>query len=276
MGCPAKKVCNKWAGSALMQDEALALQIIEAVVAACAAHSVPVTLKMRTGWCQSQQNALSIALAAQAAGVAMVTIHGRTREQGYSGSAEHDTVRAVKSALSIPVVANGDIDSAERAAEVLRETGAELAGRTVRRLADMRYIGQGSEVTITLPEPCTAASTQSAFEAAYRALFARTPPGAAAQFVALRLSVTAPMPGAGNRLSLPRPARAAALKGKRPVFFPDGGLLETPVYDRYALPTGSEVAGPAVFEEDESTFVIGPGALARVLEDGSILAEMRA
>jgi len=159
---------------------------------------------------------------------------------------------------------------------VLRETGAELAGRTVRRLADMRYIGQGSEVTITLPEPCTAASTQSAFEAAYRALFARTPPGAAAQFVALRLSVTAPMPGAGNRLSLPRPARAAALKGKRPVFFPDGGLLETPVYDRYALPTGSEVAGPAVFEEDESTFVIGPGALARVLEDGSILAEMRA
>ena len=134
MGCPAKKVCNKWAGSALMQDEALALQIIEAVVAACAAHSVPVTLKMRTGWCQSQQNALSIALAAQAAGVAMVTIHGRTREQGYRGQARYDTIAAVKAALHIPVVANGDIDSPHKARQVLAATGADaiMVGRAAQ------------------------------------------------------------------------------------------------------------------------------------------------
>src|SRR6478735_9323968 len=83
MGCPAKKVCNKWAGSALMQDETLALQIVEAVVAACAPHHVPVTLKMRTGWCQAEKNAVALARAAESAGVAMVTVHGRTREQGY-------------------------------------------------------------------------------------------------------------------------------------------------------------------------------------------------
>ena len=111
MGCPAKKVCSKWAGSALMQDEPLALAIVEAVVAACAPHGVPVTLKMRTGWCGEQRNAVRIARAAAAAGVAMVTVHGRTREQGYGGDAEYDTVAAVKAALAIPVVANGDIDT---------------------------------------------------------------------------------------------------------------------------------------------------------------------
>ena len=134
MGCPAKKVCNKWAGSALMQDERLALEIVDAVVAACAAHSVPVTLKMRTGWCQSQQNALSIALAAQAAGVAMVTIHGRTREQGYRGQARYDTIAAVKAALHIPVVANGDIDSPDKARQVLAATGADaiMVGRAAQ------------------------------------------------------------------------------------------------------------------------------------------------
>ncbi|NDG42594.1 MAG: tRNA dihydrouridine synthase DusB, partial [Betaproteobacteria bacterium] len=82
MGCPAKKVCNKWAGSALMQDEPLALAIVAAVVAACAPHGVPVTLKMRTGWCQSHKNAVALARAAEQAGVQMVTVHGRTREQG--------------------------------------------------------------------------------------------------------------------------------------------------------------------------------------------------
>jgi tRNA-dihydrouridine synthase B len=134
MGCPAKKVCQQWAGSALMRDETLALGIIEAVVAAAAPQGVPVTLKMRTGWCDSERNALRIARAAEAAGVAMITIHGRTRAQGYSGHAEHDTVRAVKAALSIPVVANGDIDCAERAAEVLRETGADavMIGRAAQ------------------------------------------------------------------------------------------------------------------------------------------------
>ena len=134
MGCPAKKVCNKWAGSALMQDEALALQIVEAVVAACEPHRVPVTLKMRTGWCQTYKNALSIARAAEQAGVQMVTVHGRTREQGYKGQAEYDTIAAVKAALHIPVVANGDITSPEKAREVLQATGADalMIGRAAQ------------------------------------------------------------------------------------------------------------------------------------------------
>ncbi|CAN5848538.1 tRNA dihydrouridine synthase DusB [soil metagenome] len=134
MGCPAKKVCNKWAGSALMQDEPLALEIIEAVVAACAPRNVPVTLKMRTGWCDAERNAVRIARAAESAGIAMVTVHGRTREQGYKGFAEYDTVSAVKAALRIPVVANGDIDSPEKARHVLAVTGADaiMIGRAAQ------------------------------------------------------------------------------------------------------------------------------------------------
>ncbi|MGY4827925.1 tRNA dihydrouridine synthase DusB [Sphaerotilaceae bacterium SBD11-9] len=134
MGCPAKKVCTKWAGSALMQDEPLALAIVEAVVAACAPLNVPVTLKMRTGWCDAERNAVRIARAAEQAGVAMVTVHGRTREQGYKGEAEYDTIAAVKSALRIPVVANGDIDSPEKAREVLAATGADaiMIGRAAQ------------------------------------------------------------------------------------------------------------------------------------------------
>ena len=134
MGCPAKKVCNKWAGSALMQDEALALQIVEAVVEACAPHGVPVTLKMRTGWYETEKNALTIARAAESAGVQMVTVHGRTREQGYKGAAEYETMAAVKAALRIPVVANGDITSPEKAQAVLRATGADalMIGRAAQ------------------------------------------------------------------------------------------------------------------------------------------------
>ena len=134
MGCPAKKVCNKWAGSALMQDEPLAIGIVEAVVAACAPRGVPVTLKMRTGWCARERNALRIARAAQDAGIAMVALHGRTREQGYKGSAEYDTIGAVKAALAIPVVANGDIDSPAKAAEVFARTGADaiMIGRAAQ------------------------------------------------------------------------------------------------------------------------------------------------
>ena len=134
MGCPAKKVCNKWAGSALMQDETLALQIINATVSACAPLGVPVTLKMRTGWCQGQKNAVRLARAAEDAGVDMVTVHGRTREQGYRGEAEYDTIAAVKAALKIPVVANGDIDSPEKAARVLASTGADavMIGRAAQ------------------------------------------------------------------------------------------------------------------------------------------------
>jgi len=125
MGCPAKKVCKVWAGSALMRNEPLALAIVDAVVAACSARGVPVTLKMRTGWCDGERNALVLARAAQEAGIAMLTLHGRTREQGYKGRAEHDTVAAVKAALRIPVVANGDIDSPSTARAVLAHTGAD-------------------------------------------------------------------------------------------------------------------------------------------------------
>ena len=134
MGCPAKKVCNKWAGSALMQDEALAMEIVQAVVNACAPLNVPVTLKMRTGWCQAEKNAVLLARAAQSAGVQMVTVHGRTREQGYKGQAEYDTIAAVKAALCIPVVANGDIDTPEKALAVLRATGADaiMIGRAAQ------------------------------------------------------------------------------------------------------------------------------------------------
>jgi len=156
MGCPAKKVCTKWAGSALMQDEPLALAIIEAVVAACEPHRVPVTLKMRTGWCQAERNAVRIARAAEQAGVAMVTVHGRTREQGYKGHAEYDTISAVKAALQIPVVANGDIDSPEKAREVLAATGADaiMIGRAAQgRPWIFREIAHFLETGEHLPAP---------------------------------------------------------------------------------------------------------------------------
>ena len=134
MGCPAKKVCNKWAGSALMQDEALALSIVEAVVAACMPHRVPVTLKMRTGWCQTHKNAVVLAKAFESAGVQMLAVHGRTREQGDKRQGEHDTVAAAKATVKIPVVANGDITTPEKARAVLQATGADaiMVGRAAQ------------------------------------------------------------------------------------------------------------------------------------------------
>jgi len=134
MGCPAKKVCNKWAGSALMQDEPLALAIVQAVVAACVPRGVPVTLKMRTGWAESHKNAVALARVFEGAGVQMLTVHGRTREQGYRGQAEYDTIAAVKAAVAIPVVANGDIDTPEKARDVLACTGADavMVGRAAQ------------------------------------------------------------------------------------------------------------------------------------------------
>ena len=134
MGCPAKKVCNKWAGSALMQDEPLALAIVEAVVAACAPHNVPVTLKMRTGWSQANKNAVSLARQFEQAGIQMLTVHGRTREQGYSGHAEYDTIAAVKAAVRVPVVANGDMTTPEKVRDVLAATGADavMIGRAAQ------------------------------------------------------------------------------------------------------------------------------------------------
>ncbi len=134
MGCPAKKVCNRWAGSALMQDEALALSIVQAVVAVCAPRGVPVTLKMRTGWSAQNRNAVSLARAFESAGVQMLTVHGRTREQGYKGEAEYETIAAVKAAVRVPVVANGDITSPEKARAVLACTGADaiMIGRAAQ------------------------------------------------------------------------------------------------------------------------------------------------
>ena len=158
MGCPAKKVCNVWAGSALMQNLPLATRIVDAVVAACAPLGVPVTLKMRSGWCAHERNALTLALAAQAAGVAMVTVHGRTREQGYTGCAEYDTVAAVKAALHIPVVANGDIDSPAKALQVLRATGADalMIGRAAQgRPWIFREIAHYLATGTLLPPPRT-------------------------------------------------------------------------------------------------------------------------
>lgn len=131
MGCPAKKVCNAWAGSALMRDEALVGRILDAVVAAV---PVPVTLKIRTGYSRDQRNAPAIARLAEQAGIAALTVHGRTRDQLYTGTAEYQTVAGIKAAVSIPVVVNGDIDSPRKAAAVLRETGADavMIGRAAQ------------------------------------------------------------------------------------------------------------------------------------------------
>ncbi|MCH4563768.1 MULTISPECIES: tRNA dihydrouridine synthase DusB [Halomonas] len=122
MGCPAKKVCNKAAGSALLRDEALVAEILEAVVAAV---EVPVTLKIRTGWCAESNNGVRVARLAEAAGIQALAVHGRHRQQRYSGEAEYDTIAGIKAAVKIPVFANGDIDSAEKAARVLDYTGAD-------------------------------------------------------------------------------------------------------------------------------------------------------
>jgi tRNA-dihydrouridine synthase B len=131
MGCPAKKVCNVAAGSALMKDEKLVARILAAVVAAV---DVPVTLKMRTGWSPLIRNASNIARIAEEAGIQMLTVHGRTRACGYTGTAEYDTIAAVKAIVAIPVVANGDIDSPEKALQVLRYTRADavMIGRAAQ------------------------------------------------------------------------------------------------------------------------------------------------
>ena len=132
MGCPAKKVCNVMAGSALMQNEALVGKILDAVVAAIP--DTPVTLKFRTGWNKENRNAPTIARIAEAAGVRAVAIHGRTRCQQYTGEAEYDTIAQVKSQIRIPVIANGDITSPEKARLVLEKTGADgiMIGRAAQ------------------------------------------------------------------------------------------------------------------------------------------------
>ncbi|ODU44734.1 MAG: tRNA dihydrouridine synthase DusB [Thiobacillus sp. SCN 63-374] len=132
MGCPAKKVCNVMAGSALLQDEALVGRILDAVVKAVP--EVPVTLKIRTGWDREHRNALNILKIAENAGVQALAMHGRTRACGYTGEAEYDTIKAVRAEAKIPVVANGDITTPEKAKYVLEYTGADavMIGRAAQ------------------------------------------------------------------------------------------------------------------------------------------------
>ena len=131
MGCPAKKVCNVAAGSSLLRDEKLVGKILDAVVSAV---ETPVTLKIRTGWCPETRNAVRVAAMAQSAGIQALTIHGRTRAEFYNGTAEYDTIAEVKSRVSMPVIANGDIDSPQKALEVLAYTGADavMIGRAAQ------------------------------------------------------------------------------------------------------------------------------------------------
>ena len=131
MGCPAKKVCNVMAGSALLKDERLVSRILEAVVGAV---DVPVMLKFRTGWDKENRNALSIARIAEQSGIQSIAIHGRTRACAYTGDAEYETIRAVKQSVRIPVVANGDITTPEKARHVLEYTGADavMIGRAAQ------------------------------------------------------------------------------------------------------------------------------------------------
>ena len=156
MGCPAKKVCRVDAGSALMRDEVLVGKILRAVVGAV---HVPVTLKMRTGWARAHRNAVNIARVAEDSGIAALTIHGRTREDHYAGEAEYETLAAVRACIRIPLIANGDIDSGEKARQVLSATGADalMIGRAAlgqpwifREIAG--YLAGGRRVSPPTPE----------------------------------------------------------------------------------------------------------------------------
>jgi tRNA-dihydrouridine synthase B len=153
MGCPAKKVCNVMAGSALLQDEHLVARILDAVVGAVA---VPVTLKIRTGWDPEHRNGLAIARIAERAGIQSLAVHGRTRACAYRGEAEYDTIRAIKQEVRIPVLANGDVDSPEKARFVLDHTGADgvMIGRAAQgRPWIFREIEHFLATGTRLPEP---------------------------------------------------------------------------------------------------------------------------
>jgi tRNA-dihydrouridine synthase B len=156
MGCPAKKICNVAAGSALLQNEPLVARIIEAVVRAV---DIPVTLKIRTGWNKENRNALTVARLAQDHGIQSLAMHGRTRACMYTGNAEYDTIRAVKQSVSIPVVANGDITTPEKAKFVLDYTGADaiMIGRAAQgRPWIFREIEHYLQTGATLPPPTVA------------------------------------------------------------------------------------------------------------------------
>jgi tRNA-dihydrouridine synthase B len=153
MGCPAKKVCNAWAGSALLQDEALVARIVAAVVQAV---PVPVTLKIRTGWNSANRNGVAIARIAEEAGVAALAVHGRTRDMLYTGEAEYETIAAIKQSVRIPVIANGDVTSPVKAREVLARTGADalMIGRAAQgRPWIFREIAHFLATGVELPPP---------------------------------------------------------------------------------------------------------------------------
>jgi tRNA-dihydrouridine synthase B len=156
MGCPAKKVCNKAAGSALLKDEALVREILQAVVKAV---QVPVTLKIRTGWDPLQRNGVQIARMAEDCGVQALAVHGRTRTCMFRGAAEYETIRAIKQSVAIPVFANGDIDSPPKARWVLEQTGADgvMIGRSAQgRPWIFREIQSLLQHGVTAAEPCLA------------------------------------------------------------------------------------------------------------------------
>ncbi len=156
MGCPAKKVCNVWSGSALLQDEPLVARIVKAVVDAV---DVPVTLKIRTGWDRQNKNALTIAKIAEDAGIAALAVHGRTRADKYEGEAEYETIAAVKAAVRIPVLANGDVLTPQQAKHVFDVTGADavMVGRGAQgRPWIFREIAHYLATGETLPEPAPA------------------------------------------------------------------------------------------------------------------------
>jgi len=153
MGCPAKKVCNVMAGSALLQDEPLVARILNAVVKAV---DVPVTLKIRTGWDRANKNGVAVARMAEDCGVQALAVHGRTRADAYQGEAEYDTIRAIKEAIRIPVIANGDIDTPEKAKHVLAASGADalMIGRAAQgRPWIFREIEHYLKTGTHLPEP---------------------------------------------------------------------------------------------------------------------------
>ena len=153
MGCPAKKVCNVYAGSALLQDEALVARICTATARAVA---VPVTLKIRTGWNRDNRNGIRIAQIAQESGIAALAVHGRTRADLYNGEAEYDTIAAIKASVSIPVLANGDIDTPQKARDILAHTKCDglLIGRAAQgRPWIFREIAHFLATGETLPAP---------------------------------------------------------------------------------------------------------------------------
>ena len=154
MGCPAKKVCNVAAGSALLRNERLVAEILDAVVSEVS--EVPVTLKIRTGWDQQSRNGIAIAKIAESAGIQALAVHGRTRADGYRGEAEYETIAQIKQAISIPVIANGDITTPAKAKQVLDVTGADaiMIGRAAQgRPWIFREISHYLETGGELPEP---------------------------------------------------------------------------------------------------------------------------